>query len=59
MSFQTLYLAGVVTAFTIFFVTLTLVWFVNRLPDKAQRKPVQAITARRPGAAEPPHKLAA
>lgn len=59
MSFQTLYLAGVLTAFALFFVTVTLVWFINRIPDKAPRKPAaQSISARRPDI-EPTHKLAA
>jgi hypothetical protein len=49
MSFETIYLAGVMTAFAVFFVTVTLVWFINRLPDKTPRKPAaQSISARRP-----------
>ena len=59
MSFETLYLAGVLIAFTIFFVTVSLVWFVNRLPDKTPRKPAaQSISARRPDV-DSSHKLAA
>ncbi|NBB17442.1 hypothetical protein GVN21_18945 [Caulobacter sp. SLTY] len=58
MTFQTLYLAGVLIAFAVFFVTVTLVWFVNRLPDKAQRKPAQSVPARRPDV-EPTHRQAA
>lgn len=58
MSAESAYLALVLTAFITFFLVITAVWFINRMPPRRSSATIQAFPARRPSATNEADKAA-